>query len=378
MGYEVFLLKGEQIKHSIRGERDTFVGTLKFGELIKRYQIPHRVHATDEGYQRKPSASRVNKLARDLKNRRVDLPTAILLSIRNSELYPRLDSSGRYVLTLPSDNSKPFFVVDGQHRIEALSKVLQEDPDGGWHDFKIPAVIIFGADRGVEMDQFHVVNSNAKSISTDLALDLLKTRAQKDGSYRKYLDAAGEGWKVVSQDLTERVARKGVWKGRIRFPNEIKGKTVITSNSFVTSLKRALGQENFATFLPEQRTEIITAYWLGIQKSLPECFENPNNYNIQKTVGVYVLHHLLPSVLEYANKFGSPVADADTYFRLFHDTLSELTGDNQIDGEAVGPDFWKVGPEGAAGQYSSGAGRRVLQERIRRELQEALSDQLTL
>ena len=376
MTYELFLLKSQPILHSIRGERDTFVGTITFGELVTRYQIPHRVHATDEGYQRKPSTSRVNKLARDLHARRVDLPTAVLLSVRNSELYPRLDSSGRYILTLPSDGSRPFFVVDGQHRIEALKKVMDEDPDAEWADFKIPAVIIFGADRGVEMDQFHIVNSNAKSISTDLALDLLKTRAKKDGAFRKYLDGVGEGWKVVSQELTEKVSGRGVWNGRIRFPNEDKAKTLINSNSFVTSLRRALEQENFATYLPEQRAAIIDAYWSGIKEALPECFEDPNSYNIQRTVGVYVLHYLLPTVLEYAVKFGSPVYDGDTYYNLFAQTLWDLTGDNQLDGEAVGPDFWRVGAEGAAGTYSSGAGQRVLREKIRRDLQENLSELL--
>ncbi len=376
MSYEVFLLKGEPIKHSIRGERDTFVGTIKFGELVNRYQIPHRVHFTDEGYQRKPSPSRVKKLARDLKDRRVDLPTAILLSIRNADLYPRLDSSGRYILSVPRDDSKPFFVVDGQHRIEALKTVMETDPDGNWSDFKIPAVIIVGADRGVEMDQFHTVNSNAKSISTDLALDLLKTRAKKDDAYRKYLVSTGEGWKIIAQELTERVSRKDAWKNKIRFPNEPKDNTVINSNSFVTSLKRTLGQENFATFLPEQRAEIINAYWLGIKQVLPECFEDPKKYNIQKTIGVYVFHYLLPTVLEYANKFGSPVTEANTYSELYSDTLRDLTGDNQLDEEAIGTEFWRVGPEGASGSYSSGAGQRVLRERIRRELQENLSGQL--
>ena len=110
MMYEMLLLKGEPIRNSIRGERDTFVGTMKFGELVARYQIPHRVHATDEGYQRKPSASRVNKLARDLHGRRVDLPTAVLLSVRNPELCPRLDSSGRYILSLPPVDSQFLWV----------------------------------------------------------------------------------------------------------------------------------------------------------------------------------------------------------------------------------------------------------------------------
>ena len=376
--YEILLLKGQPIHNSIRGEAlDTFVGTLKVSELIERYQIPHRIHAKDEGYQRKPSASRVNKLARDLHKGRVDLPTSVLLSVRDPELSPQLDSSGRYILTLPANGTRPFYVVDGQHRLEALKKVIDEDPDSPWFDFKIHAVIIFGADKGIEMDQFHTVNSNAKSISTDLALDLLKTRAKQDDKFRKYLIEEGQGWKILSQELTEKVSQRQMWKGKIRFPNEPKGRTLINSNSFVTSLKRTLEQENFATYLPEQRADIIDAYWQGIAEALPECFEIPDAYNIQKTIGVYVLHYLLPTVLSYAIRFGSPVYESETYHRIFDETLNGLTGDNQVDGEAVGPDFWKVGAEGASGTYSSGAGQRVLREKIRRELQENLSGQLS-
>ena len=376
--YEILLLKGQPIYNSIRGEAlDTFVGTLKVSELIERYQIPHRIHAKDEGYQRKPSASRVNKLARDLHKGRVDLPTSVLLSVRDPELSPQLDSSGRYILTLPANGTRPFYVVDGQHRLEALKKVIDEDPDSPWFDFKIHAVIIFGADKGVEMDQFHTVNSNAKSISTDLALDLLKTRAKQDDKFRKYLIEEGQGWKILSQELTEKVSQRQMWKGKIRFPNEPKGRTLINSNSFVTSLKRTLEQENFATYLPEQRADIIDAYWQGIAEAMPECFEIPDAYNIQKTIGVYVLHYLLPTVLSYAIRFGSPVYASETYHRIFDETLNGLTGDNQVDGEAVGPDFWKVGAEGASGTYSSGAGQRVLREKIRRELQENLSGQLS-
>ena len=72
----------------------------------------------------------------------------MLLSVRNQELYPRLDPSGRYILSIPDTASEPFFVVDGQHRLEALKKVMNEEADGDWSEFKIPVVIIFGADRG--------------------------------------------------------------------------------------------------------------------------------------------------------------------------------------------------------------------------------------
>ncbi len=375
--YEVQLLKGQPIENSVRGEQvDTFVGTLKLGELVDRYQIPKRVHARDEGYQREPIKRRVKKLSLLLRKRMVDLPTAILLSVRGRKLYPRLDSSGRYILALPANGTTPFYVVDGQHRLEALKNAMDVDPDGGWSDFMVPAVIFFGADKGVEMDQFHTVNSNAKNIKTDLALDLLKARAQKDDAFRKYLDGEGVGWKVDAQDLTERVAKREMWKGRIRFSNEPKGSTLINSNSFVTSLRRAIEQENFATYLPEERADIIDSFWQGIGRALPECFKTPDEYNIQKTVGVYVLHYLLPTALSYAIRLRKSVLEPNTYYEIFGETLRELSGDNQVDGEAVGSDFWKVGTEGASGTYSSGAGQRVLREKIRRDLQANLSEQL--
>ena len=373
MTYEVFLLKGQPIEHSIRHEKvDTYVGTLRFGELAKRYQIPRRVHLRDQGYQRNPSPSRVNRLTRDLRRGHVDLPTAILLSVRDKSIKPRLDSSGRYIMTLPGNGARPFYVVDGQHRIEALKKVMNEDPDGNWQEFKIAAVIMFGADRDVEMDQFHTVNSNAKSIPTDLALDLLKTRAEKDGSFRKYVEEKGETWKVVAQDLTERVSKHDSWRGKIRFPNEAKGRSLIKSNSFATSLRYALDQVNFSKYSPEQRAEIIDAYWLGIRRALPKCFEEPAEYNIEKTVGVAVLNYVLPRVLAYAQDWGSPVFEPDTFANILGDALRQLSGDNRVGEEAVGENFWKVGPTGASGVYSSHPGRRVLRAKIISELEESI------
>ena len=73
-----------------------------------------------------------------------------------------------------------------------------------------------------------------------------------------------------------------MWKGRIRFSNEPKGSTLINSNSFVTSLRRAIEQENFATYLPEERADIIDSFWQGIGRALPECFKTPDEYNISE------------------------------------------------------------------------------------------------
>ena len=49
-----------------------------------------------------------------------------------------------------------------------------------WGEILIPFVCMIGAGERQEMEQFYVVNSNAKSVRTDLAMDLLKQRAESD------------------------------------------------------------------------------------------------------------------------------------------------------------------------------------------------------
>ena len=380
MEYKIQLLKGQSIKSSVRGETlDTFMATIEFGELVNRYQIPHLDYATDKGYQRKPSSSRVNSLARDLSAGMVDLPTAVLLSVRVKDLVPRRDKYGQYRLTIPDNGRRPFYVIDGQHRLEALKKLINDEKQSRekWHTFKIPVVIIFGADENTEMDQFHTVNSNAKSISTDLALALLRQRATKNNAFRKYLVEKGQEWKVHAQELMEMVAELEMWKDKIRFPNEPKGRTLVRSNTFVRSLKPCLEQANFGASSIEEQAIIINAYWEGIGKVLPECFFSPNDYNIQGGIGVNVLHFLLPTALFYANRLGGDAGSSETFYRIYEATLLELSGDNQSNGEAVGYNFWRVGAEGASGAFSSHPGQRVLRDRIRRMLMANLQDEPT-
>ena len=375
--YEFKLLKGQPLENSIRGtDMETYVGYINARELIHRYQIPRKDPDKPTGYQRLLVSSRVNKLAKALHGRHVDLPTALLLSVREDNIRPKLESSGIYVLSLPDNGNKPFYVVDGQHRLDALRKLIEDEQDAYWSEYLIPAVIFFGADEYIEMDQFYTVNFHAKSPPTNLAHDLLTAKAQRDERFRKYILETTEGWKVTTHELTKRVSRAGVWRGRIRFASQKSHNKLITSNSFASSLRRVIGQDNFASYLPEERAKIIDSYWRGIAKALPDCFRKPDEYNIQKTVGVNVLHDLLPTVLTWTTRFSCPEFEPATYQNLLGATLENLTGDNSKGGESAGSEFWKIGAEGASGAYSGGAGRRVLGQRIKRELEDNLRNQL--
>lgn len=93
-----------------------------------------------------------------------------------------------------------FHVVDGQHRVLALVKLIEEDPER-WCHFQIPYVCLLGATEEEEMEQFYIVNSTAKSVKTDLALALLKQRAEKDPSVYEALQERGRDWMVDGQAI---------------------------------------------------------------------------------------------------------------------------------------------------------------------------------
>ena len=61
---------------------------------------------------------------------------------------------------------------------------------------------------------------------------------------------------------------------------------------------------------------------------------------------------------------------SDSYADALREALTNLEGDTSSGGVARGAEFWLGGGEGAAGSYSSNAGRRVLVAKLRSSLPE--------
>ena len=152
------------------------VGVLDAGTLIEQHSVPRRNTRTKTGYQRDLTRSRVNRLENELRARRVDLPTAVFLSMRDDSNALLEDDEKSLRLRLAGHTLN---VVDGQHRVAALQRLVEGDPER-WSAFKVPFVCVLGANEHQEMEQFYVVNSTAKSVRTDLAYDLLKQQAEND------------------------------------------------------------------------------------------------------------------------------------------------------------------------------------------------------
>lgn len=341
------------------------VGVIDAGSLVARHRVPHRDHRHKTGYQRPASTPRVNRLRDALARRRVDLPTAVLLNMRDFDSATSIEEEdGRRYLHL----TEHLHVVDGQHRIAALERLLEEDADR-WSTFRIPFVCMLGATQGQEMEQFYVVNSTAKSVRTDLAYDLLKQQAEADPEVFNALEERGEAWKVRAQAIVEQlVADSPIWQNRVRFSGDPKAATTVGNAGLANSLKQLLSMPFFEGAQLADQVRIVDAYWRGVRAVLGECFDDPTDFTIQKTTGVHVLHALLPSVIERVRSFTWSVVDPDAYKQVLREPLSDLEGDS-ADGNLVrGVDFWRVGIRGAAGSFSSNAGRRVLVAKIKAKL----------
>ena len=362
---------------TLHGSIMTVVGVIPAETLVRHHAIPQRDVLLGTGYQRTPSQKRVNDLAGGITRCEVDLPTSVLLNLRGEYASQVLTPLGpdSYELKLnPEKASKEhqLFVVDGQHRIKALARALHED-QADILNVKIPFVCMIGADESHEMEQFHVVNSNAKSVPTDLALDLLRARAEHDPSFAKRVMDRGKKWELDAQGLTHHLATaSSTWRKRIRLANSPKAQTTVPSASFVKSLKPLLAQPTLFRRIPsiEQQGQVIDAYWRAIRRIFPEAFENPPKFNIQKGIGVEVMHSVLPNVLDQVRSAGASVFKPDTYQGIIEQALISIEGRNG-DGDVVtGVDFWRTGRDGAAGIYSSAAGKRRLAELIEARLPE--------
>jgi DGQHR domain-containing protein len=341
------------------------VGVISAAALAALKKIPRRDSRNKTGYQREVSEARVNKLVKDLRTGRVDLPTLVLVNLRNFDRGRHLITNADGQLELVLGDEDYLYVVDGQHRVEALSRLLEDDFEK-WADVEVPFGCLLGAQESDEMRVFYVVNSTAKSVRTDLALDLLKQQAESDSAVMEGLTESGELWKVHGQQLVEDLAKTSqVWRGRIKFPGDKTGDTIIGSAGLVGSVKSLLSTPYFGNIPREKQVEILNAFWDGIRQILPDAFTDPSRYAIQKSVGVQVLHTILVTVLEYIRSRGDSVLEPASYAKAMEEALTQIEGDSRS-GEVVrGLDFWLSGSEGAAGMYSSNAGRRVLTAKLR-------------
>ncbi|MDE2686683.1 MAG: DGQHR domain-containing protein [Chloroflexota bacterium] len=344
--------------------RQIAIGSISTAILAQLYEVDRLTPDNKAGYQRQPIRSRVNSLKRDLEAGRVDLPTAVLLNFREYEDNEHLSKADGTPHLILRANEK-LYLVDGQHRIEALVSLYEDAPEK-WANYSVPFVCLLGSDRDGEMTEFFVVNYNAKSIGTSLAYELLKRRAESSEEVSNHLIETGKLWLRTAGSLTDRLAETEIWRSRIQFPGDPRKGTLITNNGMTNSLRPLVEQPGYFQSIADERQQIrvLIAYWEGIKQIVPEVMAEPEAYNLQRTLGVSALHAVLVNVLAIMGSRGLSVLEPSKYAEIISKSLNELGGTNKQGEYVVGTDFWKRGADGASGLFSNRAGYRILQAQI--------------
>lgn len=318
-----------------------FVGAAKARDLIHLTTVDEyrpELDPTDpsQGYQRPPERSRITRIGKYLIAGEGGglFPTAVLLAARSPLEYDRREGKVR----ITSD--APLQIVDGQHRLAGLRYAIVEKGATALGDYSIPFVIMETPDRITEMKQFLIVNGTAKQVRTDLVnMILTATYADVDRADIPRKDL----WKIVVSNVVDRLAKseESPWYELVGLPGDVGagGSKPIRATSFITSLrpvylwlKEASGLFDTVRSTDDEidmMYDIVVAYWQALKDVVPDAFEEPMDFVIQKTPGVFSLHLLLRRLLGDMYR-GRRSFDRET-FREFVQDHPEITS----------PDFWR-------------------------------------
>jgi len=347
-----------------RGNR-VVVGVMDATELARRSSINTRDWQEQSGYQRRPNYNRVTRIARLLRNGPLDLTSSFLVGVRAPASEVLSEKNGGLYLDL---NGHKAHVIDAQHRVVALQKVIDEY-EGSLDDYKINVNFILDSSEAVEMEVFHETNTTAERIKPDLRYDLMLQRWGKDPAYRKAIKEERKEWIIKGQKLVERLAKSSPhWQGRIQFPHEPIAGTTIGNSGFVNSLQQLLTS---GPFTAKQLTSILKCFWSSVARALPECFlpGEATNYLLQRSTGAATMHTLLVDLIE--RDTGQDSLLDPSFYAPVQDVLRNLTGENRLGEQVTGARFWLKGVEGVAGHHASnGPARRVLVDKIKTAVEE--------
>ncbi len=318
---------------------------------------------TKGGYQRSPKENRIKALREKMREGLV-VATAILVNVRNPEKQLTFDSKGRAEIDMPTE----IWGKDGMHRARAWMDLYENAVEYGLDQEEvgerlINVVFYWGAEIGEEVNTFFDVNNNAKSIPTGNKLEI--------DAYLTRIGAPhhdGDPLLMDIDDLVKDLATIPQWEGKVQWPNL--GANVIPSSALTRSCMEIFSEGSALDGMQnDERLELLTTVWQAIEVVFPEVFADPNKkkYSLQKAIGVSVVHKLVPKIYMKmfresgmnVEEFSKHVMQVDLWVK-FYEKMRTHSDTNQDGADVDGLQFWLSGKSGAAGSYSSGAGRNTL------------------
>jgi len=139
------------------------------------------------------------------------------------------------------------------------------------------------------------------------------------------------------------------WYGTIRQPNEERlDQHIATEKSFVSSLRQLLIGGKYKQ--PRKAAKKLASYWSAIRENVPEPFDDPKRYLLQKTPGMFAFNFFIgPAILSQSSERG------------FVKRLAGL--------KRLGASFWRRSNKRGARRFGTGmAGYSNLSEYLKTEV----------
>jgi len=117
-------------------ETEIYVSSLRALELLERYAIDQWTPDNTQGYQRLSQETRFTdargSIIRYLTKEKGGFPTSILVNIREGLTFTEEQDYGCFSIgELEIDDNEKLWLLDGQHRVEALRRVIDENEKFG-------------------------------------------------------------------------------------------------------------------------------------------------------------------------------------------------------------------------------------------------------
>lgn len=305
-----------------------YVGKISAMELSGRGKVDVWRANNQEGYQRIPESTRAKAFMRFIAS---DLsPPAILANIRDKDAKKIIVGNG----TLEIPDNVTLWLMDGQHRFAGI-EMLNEASEK-YHNLEFPIVIMVGESVYDEAKQFVLVNMSQKKVRTDLGERFLQRAVKEEGkiNIQNKTMLRGIEWIPTAIEVADYLIKDShsVWYNKIKLPNEPKGETIVNQKSFTDSLKPTISTDGQLAGKPAPViVSILNNFWDAISNVCPKAFAESQNYVIQKTTGVFVLHAILERILR---KLGKDEPEKRDFIKIFEKIPSMKKHENWLkDGE---------------------------------------------
>jgi DGQHR domain-containing protein len=289
---------------------DIYVSTLKAIDLVSRCAFDRWSPKNPLGYQRLPVANRLGDkrggALRYLLREIGCFPTSILLNVRGEISFKPEGETGWYAKGRLDLGEEQLWVIDGQHRVEALRLAMERNAD--FEDYPVIVSILRKPERFDELMLFYVVNRRQKGISTDLANRHLQRMLWERGSGWLY---DFEGPRAVRLGLGSEVVDElyanpeSPWRGRIRRVGEDASTGHVTTDKVLASaVAEVLKEKAFVGVPVRDFAAGLASYWGKLSSIYPEAFDEPTGYLLLSPTGIRAFTLLFASVYKLSTERG--------------------------------------------------------------------------